>query len=195
LAVRGRENQIGQRVMDALNDIEKRHEDDNVHPLDLKKQKHQEVAKKRDKAMIWAAATGHFDTEIIRSPQFQRAVSLALKATNRDFDVAPLFRSFSNFSVKLQWLDYTKIGSGIERECLLTFKDLTDIKGYANELNHCDDLWKFIFYDQHHLFWSMAMYYALIGTTGVDKWDAMFKKHYALIRRNGKRRYIDEDMQ
>merc|ERR1719242_2643162 len=57
LAVRGRENQIGQRVMDALNDIEKRHEDDNVHPLDLKKQKHQEVARKRDKAMIWAAAT------------------------------------------------------------------------------------------------------------------------------------------
>lgn len=48
-------------------------------------------ARRKDKAMIWAAASGHFETEIIHSPQFQKSVSLALKTTNKDFGMLAMF--------------------------------------------------------------------------------------------------------
>lgn len=43
------------------------------------------AARKRDKAMIWAAASGAFQTELLDSPYFQNKISLALKTTNKDF--------------------------------------------------------------------------------------------------------------
>ena len=50
-------------------------------------------ASKKDKAMIWAAATGHFDTDIIKGKAFQKNVSLALKAriSNPDFGINFIF--------------------------------------------------------------------------------------------------------
>ena len=50
---------------------------------ELKKNKN--IARKRDKAMIWAAASGAFQTELLESPHFQKNISLALKTTNKDF--------------------------------------------------------------------------------------------------------------
>jgi len=196
LGVRGKETQIKNQVIAALNDIQKKHNEDHAHPLDLKQQElKKDIARREDKAMIWAAASGHFDTEIIHSPQFQKSISVALKTTNKEFDIATLFRQFSNFSVKFKWLDCSERDSGITKSELLTFRDLMSIRSYRRELNHCDALWKFIFYDQRHLFWSMAIYYALIGTTLVPEWDAMFQRQYHMISKYGKRQYIHTDVE
>lgn len=143
--------------------------------------------------MIWAAVSGHFETEIIRSAQFQRSISLALRTTNSDFDIASLFRQFSNFSVKFQWMDCSARDDGVQKSELLTFRDLMSIRSFRRELNHCDALWKFVFFEQRHLFWSMAIYFALLGTTLVPEWDAMFRRELHLIRKYGKRQYIHSD--
>eukprot|EP00483_Globobulimina_turgida_P013569 UN13594 len=176
---------INHKVIAALNEIQEKHKDDNVHPLDLKQQELRNVASLKDKAMIWAAASGHFETEILKSPHFQKNVSLALNALNvgnKEFDIAVLFKQFSNYSVKLIWKDCSR-STSVNRSELLTFRDLMSIRSYRKELNHCNALWKFIFYDQRHLFWSMAIYYALIKTTLVPEWDGMFEKQYDLIRK------------
>ena len=108
-------------------------------------------------------------------------------------DIATLFKQFGNFSVKLVWLDCTEKDSGIKKSELLTFKDLYSIRSYRKELNHCNALWKFIAFDQRHLFWSMAIYYSLIRTTTVHEWDQMFIREFDLIHKYGKLDYIHKD--
>ena len=192
---RTRDRKINHKVIAALNVIQEKHKDDNVHPLDLAQRKlKKDVARKRDKAMIWAAASGHFESEILESHAFQKSISLAQRTTNKEFDVATLFKQFSNFSVKLSYLDCTESDSGLRKSQLLTFRDIMSIRSYRKELNHCDALWKFIFYEQTHLFWSMAIYYALLKSTFVPEWDAMFKKEFDLIAKHGKTNYIQKDL-
>ena len=41
----------------------------------------------------------------------------------------------------------------------------------------------------------MAIYYALLQTTGVPEWDAMFKRQYRLIDKYGKREYIHSQVE
>jgi len=184
---------VNKQVLAALNRISDKHKDDGVHPLDLKQRKlKKDAARKTDKAMIWAAASGHFESEILESLSFQKNINIALKCQNAEFDVATLFKQFSNFSVKLSYLDST---TDSVKSQLLTFRDVYGIRSYRKELNHCDALWKFIFYEQTHLFWSMAIYFSLLKTTFVPEWDAMFKKEFDLIAKYGKDNYIQKDVE
>lgn len=192
---------MGERVRLALQSLAAKHRDDDVHPLDLKEQKAREqkrlCADATHKAMIWAAASGHFFAEILSSKHFEKKVALALMSRDKnvDFDIAALFSQFANFSVKLEWTDCAKRKEGAKRCEVLTFRDILSIRSYRKELNHCDALWKFIFYDERHLFWSMAIYYALLKTTTVNEWDAMFEHEFALIEKYGKDEYIHADVE
>eukprot|EP00485_Elphidium_margaritaceum_P006719 CAMPEP_0202695502 /NCGR_PEP_ID=MMETSP1385-20130828/9088_1 /ASSEMBLY_ACC=CAM_ASM_000861 /TAXON_ID=933848 /ORGANISM="Elphidium margaritaceum" /LENGTH=374 /DNA_ID=CAMNT_0049351539 /DNA_START=37 /DNA_END=1158 /DNA_ORIENTATION=- len=162
---------INDKVMAALNDIQAKHKESITHPLDIKQQQlKRNKAGARDKAMIFAASSGNFWSELLSHPQFQKNISLALKTTNKEFDIATLFKEFSNFHVKLVWLDCSEHDRGVKKTELLTFRDLIAIRSYRKELNHCDALWKFMFYEQRDLFWSMAIYYALLKTTLVPQW-------------------------
>jgi len=185
---------INDKVMAALNDIQAKHKESITHPLDIKQQQlKRNKAGARDKAMIFAASSGNFWSELLSHPQFQKNISLALKTTNKEFDIATLFKEFSNFHVKLIWLDCSEHDRGVKKTELLTFRDLIAIRSYRKELNHCDALWKFMFYEQRDLFWSMAIYYALLKTTLVPQWDEMFREQFALIHKYGKRKYIHQD--
>jgi len=187
------ETETSLRVRAALASLSERHRDDDVHPLDLKGPPQ---CTRRFRAMIWAAASGHFYAQILSSAHFLKKIGLARMALskNTEFDIGALFKQFSNFSVALEWRNAATVTEKKEAE-LLTFKDVLTIRSFRTELNHCDALWKFIFFEHKHLFWSMAIYYALLKTTTVEEWDKMFEKQFALIAKYGKQKYIHEDVE